>query len=442
MTGTVDFLHDTRWEDLPADARRHARLRLLDLLAVAAAGSTTSLSRITRDHAHRHMPSPDGPRLLFDGRRASPPGAALANAATIDSVDGHDGHRLTKGHAGAAILPAALALLDNGADHDLRDLLAALVVGYEVATRAGIALHTSAREYHSSGAWNAIGAAAVAARALRLDSVSTQHALGIAEYAAPRAAMMRAIAHPTMVKDSSAWGAHAGVSAALLAADGFTGSPAELLDHMPEVWDDLGSRWRVLEQYTKFHPVCRWAHPAIEAALALRQRHTIAPESIRDIEVRTFKAATQLTTRIPASTEEAQYSLPFPVAMACVHGELPITLVTAPERANAQLRRIARDLRVIESPELTAAFPRERSATVTITLTSGRRLTANRAASWGDPEQPLTDTDLDVKLRSYALPILGEARTARLDRMLAPVEDAANVDLGDMLTEIVMPASR
>ncbi|MPY80099.1 MAG: MmgE/PrpD family protein [Actinophytocola sp.] len=438
MTGPVDFLHDTRWEDLPSDVRRHARLRLLDLLAVAVAGSTTPLSKITRDHAHRHMPSAAGPRLLFDGRRASPPGAALANAATIDSVDGHDGHRLTKGHAGAAILPAALAMLDNGAEHDLRDLLAALVVGYEIATRAGIALHTSAREYHSSGAWNAIGAAAVAARVLRLDPVSTEHALGVAEYSAPRAPMMRALANPTMVKDSSAWGAQAGVAAALLAADGFTGSPAELLHHAPDLWEELGSRWRILEQYTKLHPVCRWAHPAVEAALDLR-RHHASPESIRDIEVRTFKAATELTARIPASTEEAQYSLPFPVAMACVHGELPIELVTAPERADDQVRRIAHGLRVVESPELTAAFPDERSATVTVTLASGRQLSANRTASSGDPEQPLSDADFDVKLRNYALPILGETRTEALGRMLAPAESTEDIAFGDLLAEIATP---
>lgn len=441
MTGAVEFLHDTRWEHLPADVRRHARLRLLDLLAVAIAGSTTSLSKITRDHAHRHMLTLDGPRLLFDGRRASPPGAALANAATIDSVDGHDGHRLTKGHAGAAIMPAVLAMLDDGTDHDLRDLLAALVVGYEIATRAGIALHTSAREYHSSGAWNAIGAAAVAARALGLDPVSTQHALGVAEYAAPRAPMMRAITNPTMVKDSSAWGAQAGVAAALLAADDFTGAPAELLDHAPELWRDLGSRWRIREQYTKSHPVCRWAHPAVEATLELRRHDAIRPESIRDIEVRTFKAATELTARIPASTEEAQYSLPFPIAMACVHGKLPIELITTPERANHQLRRIARALRVIESPELTAAFPDQRSATVTITLTSGRRLSAHRTTSWGDPEQSLTDADFDVKLRNYALPILGETRTARLGRMLAPAEDTADIALGDLLAEITKPSA-
>lgn len=436
MTGTVEFLHDTRWEHLPADVRCHGRQRLRDLLAVAIAGSTTPLSKIARDHAHRHMASADGPRLLFDGRRASPPGAAFANAATIDSVDGHDGHRLTKGHAGAAILPASLAVLDSTANHDQHDLLAALVVGYEVATRAGIALHRGAREYHSSGAWNAIGAAAVAARVLRLDPARTEHALGIAEYAAPRAPMMRAIANPTMVKDSSAWGAHAGVSGALLAADGFTGAPAELLDDAQELWDDLGSRWCILEQYTKFHPVCRWAHPAVEAALDLRRRHAISPESIRDIEVHTFKAASELTTRMPASTEEAQYSLPFPVALAFVHGELPLALVTAPQHANDQVRSLARDLRVVESPELTAAFPSERSAIVVVTLASGRRVSVHRTASVGDPELPLTGTDFDVKLRNYARPTLGDARTDRLDQMLAQGEDVA---LDDLLREITTP---
>jgi 2-methylcitrate dehydratase PrpD len=110
-----------------------------------------------------------------------------------------------KGHAGAAVLPAALAFLDGPAAATTHDLVAALAVGYEISLRAGLVLHGTASDYHSSGAWNALGAAAVGARLLGLDATATWHALGIAEYSAPRAPMMRAIAHPTMVKDSSAW---------------------------------------------------------------------------------------------------------------------------------------------------------------------------------------------------------------------------------------------
>ena len=105
----------------------------------------------------------------------------------------------------------------------------ALVVGYEVANRAGTVLHATAGDYHSSGAWNALGAAAAFSRLGGLDPSATVHALGTAEYHAPRAPMMRCIDHPSMVKDSSGWGAQVGVSAALLAADGFTGAPAAVL---------------------------------------------------------------------------------------------------------------------------------------------------------------------------------------------------------------------
>ena len=82
-----------------------------------------------------------GARILLDGRRASPAGAAFAGASTIDAFDAHDGHPLTKGHAGVAVLPALLAVADAEGGGDGRDLLAALVLGYEVAIRAGIALH-------------------------------------------------------------------------------------------------------------------------------------------------------------------------------------------------------------------------------------------------------------------------------------------------------------
>jgi len=164
---------------------------------------------------------------MFDGRLVSPLGAAFAGALTIDSLDAHDGQRETKGHAGVAILPAVLA----GADaidrrFDGGELLSALVVGYEVGVRAGIAAHELAVDYHSSGSWNALAAAAVAARLLGLDAAATRQALGVAEYHAPQGFMMRCIDDPAMVKDGSGWGAMTGVSAAYLAADGFTGPPA------------------------------------------------------------------------------------------------------------------------------------------------------------------------------------------------------------------------
>lgn len=440
--GLADFIHQSNYAGLPDEVRHQMRRCLLDLVGVAAAGTATPLSRILRDHAHHHTPGgADAPRLLFDGRRVSAAHAALANAGTVDSMDGHDGHRLAKGHAGAAVLPAALAFLDGpetsvGPDaRSTHDLVAAVAVGYEVALRAAIALHRTAEDYHSSGAWNSIGAAAVGARLLGLDTTATAHALGIAEYSAPRGPMMRGIDHPTMVKDSSAWGAQTGVTAALLAAERFTGSPAELLAG-PE-FEDLGTRWLSLEQYFKPHPVCRWSHPAIQAVLTLSADTAITLEEVELIEITTFEAATRLGIRRPQTTEEAQYSLPYAVAAALVHHELtPHTVLNPLKETDTQA--LADRVRVVESEAMTSQFPASRLADVRLELRDGRHLRSGPVTADGDPESPLDDDRLLAKFRQYTAPL----EPNRTEQIANTLMDTASTSIGHLLPLLTDPPDR
>ncbi|MDY7041544.1 MAG: MmgE/PrpD family protein, partial [Chloroflexota bacterium] len=233
--GTVEFIHEMSWDRLPENVRGQGRRCLLDVLGTAVGGRHTNLSRIVHDFA-ASVYGGRGAHLWLDGREVSPPGAALANGMTIDSLDIHDGYALVKGHAGAALVPAVLATLSlsHGAQITGRELLTTLVIGYEIALRAGLALHATACDYHTSGAWNALGCAATTARRLGLDAEQTRHALGIAEYHGPRSQMMRCIDYPTMLKDGSGWGTMTGVSAGLLAGRDFTGAPA-LTVESPEV---------------------------------------------------------------------------------------------------------------------------------------------------------------------------------------------------------------
>lgn len=429
------FIHETRHVDLPAEVAHQTRRCMLDLVGVAVAGSATPLSRIVRDHAHRQAPgSGQSPRLLFDGRRVGAASAAMANAATIDSMDGHDGHRLAKGHAGVAVLPAALAFLDDGEEHSMQDLLTAVAVGYEIGLRAGLTLHATATDYHSSGAWNALAAATVGARLLGLGAEATWHALGIAEASAPRAPMMRTIDHPTMVKDSSMWGAQAGVSAALLAEDGFTGAPAELVKGREE-WADLGDRWHMLEQYFKPHPVCRWALPAVQAVLSLMHRTEVTSDQIGHVEVATFEAGTRLATRAPATTEEAQYSLPYAVAASVVHGELTPEMLLNPP-ADPEVRRLAESLVVTECAHMTRQFPATRWAEVTIVLRDGRRHSSGPTVAEGDPESSLSDAQLLSKFELYAQS-LGRSRTDLLANTLLAARDDSVTELLGLLSDRV-----
>ncbi|SDY72656.1 2-methylcitrate dehydratase PrpD [Modestobacter sp. DSM 44400] len=425
------FIHGTDPQGLPVDVVHQARRCLLDLIGVAAAGTATALSQILRDHADRQAGgSSQSSRLLFDGRRVGAAHAALANAGTIDAVDGHDGHRLVKGHAGAAVLPAVLAFMDGVPGRAMGDLLSALVVGYEVSLRAGITLHRTAADYHSSGAWNAIGSAAVGARLLGLDDEATSHALGIAEYSAPRGPMMRAIDHPTMVKDSSAWGAQAGVAAAFLARDGFTGAPAELVERTFE-GQDLGVRWWITEQYFKPYPVCRWAHPAVQAGLGLRVADHLSIDQIEDIEVITFDAAARLRTSAPRTTEEAQYSLPFALASALVHGELAPDHIVAPQQEAAALG-LAEKIRLTPSRAMTDEFPATRRAQVRITFTDGRSQSSALTPAEGDPESPLSDDVLLEKFRDYTH-ALGRRRSDSIAEIVMGGQDARVDDLTRLL---------
>jgi 2-methylcitrate dehydratase PrpD len=441
----VTFIHDLDYDDLPDPVVELACLLLLDLAGVAATGTRTPMSGIARNHAAAYYGSQQQPvRMLLDGRRVSPVGAAFAGAATLDSFDGHDGHALSKGHAGATVLPALLAFADTNPPTDGRELLTSLVLGYEIATRTGIALHARAGDYHASGAWNGLAAAAIGARLLGLSRGQTQHAVGIAEYHGPRGLMMRCIDHPTMVKDSSAAGAAAGVEAALLAAAGYTGAPATLLTDpcVADLWADLGERWRITEQYLKVFPVCRWAHPAIAAVLGLRTQHTRrspGTAAIDHVEIRTFHVATRLATRRPETTEQAQYSLPFPAATALVHGEISTAHLADPRGADPEVLRLAAGMKLEANLSYENRYPDETYAHAELVYTDGTRLRCGPTTAPGDPERPLTDGEVRTKFHRLTRHILTQRRAEALEATIAALP--GDTAIADPLLEILLEGS-
>jgi 2-methylcitrate dehydratase PrpD len=421
------FVSGLRFERLPDAVVASAQHSLLDLIGVAAAGSRTRAAAIACAYAATQLCGSDlNARILFDGRRSGLAGAAFAGASTIDALDGHDGHVLTKGHAGVALLPALLALCDAAGPGEAptagtgREFLTRLVLGYEIATRAGIALHATVPDYHCSGAWNALGCAAIAARHFAFDAATTRHALGVAEYFGPRGQILRACAAPTMVKDGSGWGAQAGVTAALLARDGFTGAPALTVERedVQALWNDLGTRWRIGEQYFKPYPVCRWAQPAVEAALDLQRAHGFAAEAIATIAIASFREAVALGSQCdaPSTTEEAQYSMAFAVAAALVFGRLGAAEVDVRGLSEARVQRLLPCVTLCEDAEFSRRFPAERWARVHVTLADGRSFVSEPARARGNPENPLHEDELRAKYRELAAPILGAERTARIER--------------------------
>ena len=429
-TAILDFLHDTSASDIPDDVLAFGQRCLLDLLGVAAAGSATELSRIGTEHAISHFGAgTKAAPILFDGRMVSPAGAALGGGMTIDAIDAHDGHKITKGHTGCHQLPALLAFSAAEKLDDPLKFLVSLVVGYEFATRAGIALHASVSDYHTSGAWGAVGVAGLGSRVLGLSHGASFEALGIAEYHGPRSQMMRVIDHPTMLKDGSGWGAMAGVSATYLAADGFTGAPAVTVcaPELAEIYSDLGSRWLILEQYFKPHPVCRWAQPAVEAALSLCRDHLIAGGDVAAIEVATFHEAARLATSAPTTTEQAQYSLPFPVAAAVARGQLGATEIMGASLTAPDICRLADAVTIVEDRAHNEAFPANRFARVTIELHDGSRYISPDTEPKGDPEHHLTDAEIRAKFHTLASPVLGVERAKAIEDAVGAMTDGRSL---------------
>jgi 2-methylcitrate dehydratase PrpD len=437
------FVHALSFDALPADVVRQAQRCLLDLIGVAAAGARTPAASIVNRYAATQMTShAQQARLLFDGRSASRAGAAFAGASTIDALDAHDGHVLTKGHAGVAVLPALLAAIDGGAACDGAQFLACLVLGYEIGTRAGMALHASAADYHCSGAWNALACAALVGRLLGLDELRLREALGIAEYIGPRGQILRVCSHPTMLKDGSGWGAHAGVTAALLAQDGFTGAPAVTIDRdaVRPLWNDLGQRWRIREQYFKAYPVCRWAQPAIEAALALKRTHRFVVDDILQVAIETFREAIDLGSQCPspATTDEAQYSLPYAVAAALVFDRVSADEVDAAALRDPRIDRLLGAIVLEQDDDFSRRFPAERWARVRIALADGRKLSSPPARARGNPENPLSDDELVDKYGALATPVLGEARTTRIEARVASIVTDASA-LRGLVDDLLAP---
>lgn len=430
----LSFIHELSWADLPPVIQQQARRCLLDTIGAALGGRKTAVSAIIYDYAAT-VYGGGGAHLWWDGRTVSPPGAALAHAMTIDSLDIHDGHPLTKGHAGAAVVPALFAFLNDDQPVTGQEFLTRLVIGYEVALRAGITLHATACDYHTSGAWNALGCAAVGARALGLNREQTRHALGIAEYYGPRSQMMRCIDHPTMVKDGSGWGAMTGVSAALLAQKGFTGAPAVTVEY-PEAapfWQTLATEWEILGQYVKPHAVCRWAQPAIEAVVALQQVHHLAVETIEQVIVRTFHQAVRLNMRRPQDSDQAQYSLPFPVAAALVYGKLGGSELTGAALVDPAVLALVDKVVLIEDDTFNAHFPARRFAEVTIITNEGRSYHSPATEARWNSTDPPADEALLTKFRWLATALLSPTVVAELEEALWNCAEAT--DMSGLVTQ-------
>ena len=414
-----DFVLSLAPSDVPAEARRAAALMCLDTLGVAAAAAPMEAGRIARETAVRLYASGDAAYsapMLFDGRHVSLAGAAYAAATQTDNLDAHDGYNPVKGHIGVAVIPALLTLAEQAPPISGDEALTLITLGYEIAGRAGLALHATVSDYHTSGAWNALGVAALAARVRGMSRAQFREAIGIAEYHGPRSQMMREIGSPSMLHDGSGWGAMVGISAAILAEQGFTGAPAITVEaeEVADIWSDLGTDWIMADQYVKPYPICRWAHAPIDGVRELMMANDLAHDDIEAIRINTFHEGVCLFQGVPETTATAQYSVSFAVAVQAVHGRIGLEHVSGAGLRDPQVIDLIGRISVAESDIHNATFPQGRDADVQITLRDGRILDSGIVHARGGSERPMSEADIIAKFEEFATPVLGTGRAAAI----------------------------
>ncbi|MBU0606547.1 MAG: MmgE/PrpD family protein [Armatimonadetes bacterium] len=422
------WLVDVTWEDLPEAVQRQTRRCVKDILATAA-GSRGLPAYEAMLRLVRAQYGPGPAPLWFSGVDSSLVGACYFNAQVTDSLDCHDGFRPNKGHCGTTMVPVAVAACALREDEVTgTELLTAIAVGYEMASRAGIALHALyAPHYHASGSWAAIGAAAAGAKALRLPAEQVDDVLGMAEYYAPICPMLRCTDHPSIVKDAAGPGAWAGAMALALGIEGQPGLPS-LFTEEPlgrEQAATVGQDWMILRQYFKPYPVCRWAQPVVEGLRTLRDEHGFTWEDIAAIEVETFANAANLTHFPPSHSDAAQYSLPWAVAVFAVDGEIGVAQVHPSRLNDPRVLEMGRRITTRVAEDIQARFPAEALARTTVRLRDGRELHGPTLGARGDYTNPLSDEELDEKAWALLQTGLGESRAAEVRNLLDSLQDAS-----------------
>ena len=426
----VAFVHDLDPDALPAATLQHAARCVLDVIGVAIAGAQTPMAAISARFAHEQF-APGDTTVIGSARPLSVTGATWLNGAYASALDMDDGHRMAMGHPGANVIPAALAIAEQTGARG-KEFLAALVAGYEVAVRASAARVPWYKDkMYSTGIWGVFGATATAGKLLGFDEATLQSALGTAgsHGAFPPGGLQ---ANHAMVKETIAWSGMTGVSAALLARDNFVG-PADFLDYSGR-WDTsalvagLGEpgRFAIHDTYFKPYAVCRWAHASVDGVLELKHRHDLRIEEIESIRVETFWEVTRLANCEPSNTIAAQFSIQFALAVALLYDRIGPAEVSEARIRDPAILALARKVEVSVDDALDREFPAKTMARVTIRTRRGNYGTTVEYPR-GNPENPLSDAELEAKFQSLTRNLISDERGRELRTAIRELPEAKNI---------------
>jgi aconitate decarboxylase len=420
---------------VPADVLSHLKLCMLDSIGCGLYGAVRPWGRIAGDVA-AGFSGGGGASLFARAEKVSPADAAMANGTAIHGFELDDAHVASSLHPGAVTLPAALAVGEarkaTGAE-----VLTALAAGYEVGLRVGVCagISHSTSGYHVTGTVGVLGAAAAAARLLRLSPQQSAHALGIG---ATQAGGLYAARTGAMTKRFHAGRAsQSGVLAAYLAQKGFTGSVDALeapfggfmstlhgQHDAATILADLGKRWETARVGFKAYAACASAHTTIDGVLELRRRG-LSPDNLDRMTVRMSKKG-HLNIGWPyhpGDVVAAQMNGYYAAAVALLDGEAFVDQYDEARLADPQVLALMPRIDFRHDPDLDRGGAALRHAVnIHAVRKDGSALSTTVEQRRGSADHPLSRAEVETKFRRLAAVVLPPSTIEELIELVGKID--------------------
>jgi 2-methylcitrate dehydratase PrpD len=414
------FVRELRLDHVPAAIQAKAQLLALDTIGSCLASSREDFGLAALDAAER-LGGPPESTLIGAAARVGAANAVLANGTLAHGLDFDDTREDAIVHTGSVAVTTALAV-GEAASASGRAALEALIAGVEVMCRVGLAVpgRFHARHFHPTSLAGGFAAAAVAGKLRGLTEEQLVHAFGICgsqaggiiEYLVDGSWTKRL--HP-------GWAAHAGVVAVELAQSGFTG-PATVFEgihgfyeafagghdaaRLDALLESLGREWELGALTFKPYPCGSIAHPYMDCALRLRERHGLRPEQIEEIRCRTAEGPLPrlweplAAKHRPPNGYAAKFSLPYLLAVILVKGRAGLAEFTDEAVTDEAVLGLA--ARVGYEIDATIDYPRQFVGDVSVRLHDGRQFHERQDRPRGGPDLPMSREAIEEKFRGNA----------------------------------------
>ena len=409
------FAANLKAQHIPQEVFRKAEDLLVDWVGSTLAGKGARAVEIVNRFTKQMGPTTGPSEILIDRTHTTPYFAAMVNAAASHVVEQDDVHNASVFHPATVVFSPALAVAQS-IKASGEEFMVACIAGYEVGIRVGEFLGRSHyKVFHTTGTAGTIAAAAAVGRLLKLSSEQMLHAFGSAgTQAAGLWEFLKDAADSKQLHTAHAAGA--GLTAAYLAKDGFTGAKKILEgsqgmaagmssdSDITKLTDRLGTRWALVETSFKYHASCRHTHPAADALLQVMQDHHLKVEEIVEVKTLVHQGAIDVLGPVvnPTTVHQSKFSMGTVLALAAQYGYAGLNEF---ERYfnHPQIKALCSRITMELDPEVDAAYPARWIGKVTVKTLDGRILHGRVDEPKGDPGNTLSRAEIEEKAIRLAL---------------------------------------